>query len=267
MSTSNDVPTGSFDFGPSSYPELSTSVKLGQTQPASTPPQREDPSKKARLDHDSNNDMEPSTLTPSPHKSGHSMSLGGRCDRTKPSMIGDILFGQSASQQPQRGGYDEPQLPASSQSYLPSSGISTQLAPAPDGPPPCPALSDTVCTLFLKEPEITSVVDWWSYEGKKVLAVPEWGCVNFQTAALVSLVEDIIRQAFPNNPKLDVFPGGTTDERLHPHHPFPAIITGLSNEEVEALLNEFCLATAHQVGFFYPFNITLPVSTFTVSLH
>ncbi|KIJ27277.1 hypothetical protein M422DRAFT_271593 [Sphaerobolus stellatus SS14] len=281
MPTSSVFPTGSFDFSPAPDPEPSTPVKLGQTRPASTPLQREDPSKRARSDHGSDDEMDPSTPTPSPRKSGRSASLGGR----QPSTVGGILFGQTASQQPQHGGGDEPQMPDSGQSSLPTSGISTVSAPAPDTPAPRPALSDTVRALFLKEPEggwpivhgmtqsrltkairVTSVVDWRTYEGKKVLAVPERDRVDFQTAALVSLVEDIIRQAFPKNSTLDIFPGGTTNERLHPHHPFPAIITGLSNEDAEALLNEFCLATAHRAVFFYPFNVALPVSTFAVSL-
>ncbi|KIJ50582.1 hypothetical protein M422DRAFT_245206 [Sphaerobolus stellatus SS14] len=150
---------------------------------------------------------------------------------------------------------------------------------------PHPALSDAIRALFLKEPEggwpivhgmtqsrltkairVTSIVDWRTYEGKKVLAIPERGQVDFQIAALVTLVEDIVRQALPNNTRLDVYPGGTTEERLQPHHPFPAIITGLSNREADALLNEFCLATTHRAVFFYPFDEALPVSTFAVSL-
>ncbi|KIJ47946.1 hypothetical protein M422DRAFT_248536 [Sphaerobolus stellatus SS14] len=229
--------------------------------------------------------MDPSTPTPSPRKSGRSASLGGLRDPAKPSTIGGVLFGQMASKQPQRDDTGEPYIPPSGQSLWHPIRSLTQAAPAPGDQTSRPAINDTVRALFLREPEggwptvhgmtqarltkairTTSIVDWRTYEGQKVLAVPERGRVDFQIAALVTLVEDIVRQAFPDNKKLDVFPGGPTDERLQPHHPFPAIITGLSNKEAEALLSEFCLANAHRAVFFYPFDKALPVSTFAVSL-
>ncbi|KIJ37163.1 hypothetical protein M422DRAFT_260323 [Sphaerobolus stellatus SS14] len=284
MPTPSAVPTGPFEFGSTASPVVSTPVKLGKTRPANSPLQQEDQSKKARSDHGSDSDMDPSTPTPSPRKSGRSASLGGLRDLTKPSTIGGVLSGQMTSKQPQRDDAGGPRFPFSGQSLWPPISPLTQ-TPATGDQTPRPAINDTIRALFLREPEggwptvhgmtqarltkairTTSIVDWRTYEGQKVLAVPERGRVDFQIAALVTLVEDIVRQAFPDNKTLDVFPGGPTDERLQPHHPFPAIITGLSNKEAEALLSEFCLANAHRAVFFYPFDKALPVSTFAVSL-
>ncbi|KIJ51959.1 hypothetical protein M422DRAFT_243531 [Sphaerobolus stellatus SS14] len=245
MPTSSTAPAGTFDFSANRNPE-------------------DDPPKKAKSNYGSDNKMDLSTPTPSPRKSGRSASLSGHHDCMKPSTIGGILSGQATTV------------------------IMSATAPgatAPDAPAPRFALSDAISALFLKEPEggwpithgmtqsrltkaihITSIVDWRTYEGKKVLTIPGWGRVDFQIAALVTLVADIGRQAFPDNIRLDVYPGSTTEEHLQPHHPFPAIITGLLNREAEVLLNEFCLATTHHAVFFYPFDEALPVSTFAVSL-
>ncbi|KIJ29751.1 hypothetical protein M422DRAFT_268789 [Sphaerobolus stellatus SS14] len=286
MPTSSAAPTGPFEFGFTASPVVSTPVKLGKTRPVNSPLQREDQSKKAKSDHGSDSEMDPSTPTPSPRKSGCSASLGGIHDLTKPSTIGGVLSGQMTSKQSQRVDAGEPHLPSSGQSLWPPISPLTQTAPAPGDQTPCSTINDTIRALFLREPEggwptihgmtqaqltkairTTSIMDWRTYEGQKVLAVPECYVLIWNTpAALVTLVEDIVRQAFPNNKKLDVLPGGPTEERLQPHHPFPAIITGLSNKEAKALLSELCLANAHRALFFYPFDKALPVSTFAVSL-
>ncbi|KIJ37683.1 hypothetical protein M422DRAFT_259785 [Sphaerobolus stellatus SS14] len=263
MPTSSTAPTGPFEFGST----------------------REVQSKKAKSDHGSDSEMDPSTPTPSPCKSGRSASLGGMRNLTKPSTIGGVLSGQMTSKQLQCGDTGEPCFPSSGQSLWPPISPLTQTAPAPGNQIPHSAINNTVRALFLRVPEggwltvygmtqarltkairTTSIVDWRTYEGQKVLTVPEWGHVDFQIAALVTLVEDIVRQAFPDNKKLDVFPGGPTEECLQLHHPFPAIITGLSNKEAKALLSEFCLTNTHHAVFFYPFDKALPVSTFAVSL-
>ncbi|KIJ33467.1 hypothetical protein M422DRAFT_264572 [Sphaerobolus stellatus SS14] len=231
MPTSDTVPVGTLDSGSNIGTGASTQVKAGVVRLANTPLHRDDPLKKANSNYGSDSDT-------APRKSGRSASLG---DHPAPQYDKD----------------KEPYSLISGQSPWLHNRIFTQSAPAPDATAPDapdsrPALRhDAVMTH--QAIRGTSIADWRTYEERKI-------------AALVTLVEDIVRQAFPNNTGPDVYPGGTTEERLQPHHPFPAIITGLSDRGAEALVNESCVATIHRAVFFYSFDEALPVSSFALSL-
>ncbi|KIJ31315.1 hypothetical protein M422DRAFT_266967 [Sphaerobolus stellatus SS14] len=111
--------------------------------------------------------------------------------------------------------------------------------------------------------------DWKSLEGNKFLAVISRLKVTRSAAdrvAAMTALEQLLATAFPGNVAIDVILGDTIQEHVHPNSAYPFLILGLTDEETRILKNEVVLANESIATFFYPYDTSLPITDYAVSL-